>query len=56
MPTIQSASERERAAASSLDISSPSRRWPSASRIAWFVIEDSHRRLTGLLAFAFSNR
>ena len=48
MPTTQSASERERAAASSRSISSPGSRWPNASSIAFLVIELSHRRLTGL--------
>ncbi len=54
MPTIQSASERERAASSSWANSSPSRRFASASRIASFVMEESHSRLTGCLAFACS--
>ena len=54
MPTIQSASERDRAAASSWASSSPGRRCANASRIASLVIEDSHRRWTGSLAPAFS--
>ena len=54
MPTIQSASERDRAAASSGSISSPSRRRSNASWIALRVIEDSHSRLTGLSTFAVS--
>jgi hypothetical protein len=54
MPTTQSASERERAAASSGFISSPSRRWAKASPIAFFVIEDSHSRWTGFLTLAVS--
>ena len=54
MPTTQSASERERAAASSGFISSPSRRWPKASPIAFFVIDESQSRWTGFLALAVS--
>jgi hypothetical protein len=54
MPTIQSASERERAASSSVRISSPSRRRPNASSIALRVIEDSHSRFTGGWTFAVS--
>ncbi len=54
MPTIQSASERERAASSSAASSSPGRSEASAFFIAALVIEFSHRRLTGFLAFAFS--
>ena len=46
MPTIQSASERERAASSRWAKSAPSRRLPSASRMASLVMDDSHRRLT----------
>ena len=56
MPTIQSASERERAASSSLANSSLGRSDSSAAFIAWLVIELSHRRLTGFLALAFSYR
>ena len=56
MPTIQSASERERAASSSCANSSPGRSEASAAFIAALVIEFSHSRLTGFLAFAFSNR
>jgi hypothetical protein len=48
IPTTQSASERERAAASSRSISSPGRRASKASSIAFLVIELSHSRLTGL--------
>ena len=47
MPTTQSASERDRAASSSECISSPSRSDSNASAIAFLVIDDSHRRLTG---------
>ena len=54
MPTTQSASERERAAASSGSISSPSRRRPKASSIAPLVIDDSHRRWTGFFFLAVS--
>ncbi len=49
MPTIQSASERERAAASSEANSDSGRRRPKASLIAFGVIEFSHRRLDCLL-------
>ena len=54
MPTTQSASERERAAASSDFISSPSRSRSNASSIALRVIDDSHSRLTGFWTFAVS--
>ena len=54
MPTIQSASERERAASSRRPNSSPGRRSWNACLIAALVIEDSHRRWTGFFAFAFS--
>ena len=54
MPTIQSASERERAASSSRAYSSPSRRFARAFRIASAVIEESHSRLTGSFALACS--
>ena len=54
MPTIQSASERDRAASSSFANSSAGRSPPNASRIAPAVIDDSHRRLTGFRAPAFS--
>ena len=54
MPTIQSASERDRAAASSSSSSEASRSCANASRIACMVIEFSHSRLTGLSAPAFS--
>ncbi len=49
MPTIQSASERERAACSSRANSSAGRSESSASFIAALVIEFSHSRLDGLL-------
>ncbi len=54
MPTIQSASERERAASSSEASSSAGRSRSNASRIACLVIDDSHSRCTDFLAFAFS--
>jgi len=54
MPTTQSASERERAAASSLAISVPGRRCSNASWIALRVIEESHSRSTGLSTPAVS--
>ena len=54
MPTIQSASERERAAASSVASSAPGRRAPNASWIASVVIEFSHSRMTGFFDPAFS--
>ena len=44
MPTIQSASERDRAAASSVASSAPGRSSPNASLIASLVIEFSHSR------------
>ncbi len=47
MPTIQSASERERAACSSDCSCSPGRRRSKPSRIACFVIDEIHRRCTG---------
>ena len=56
MPTTQSASERERAAASSGFISSPGRSCEKASLMAAFVIEDSHRRSTGFSTGAVSYR
>ena len=56
MPTIQSASERERAACSRLSNSSAGRRPANASFMAAFVIDESHSRCTGFLAFAFSYR
>ena len=52
IPTSQSASERERAAASSGSISSPGRSSSNASAIAFFVIELSHSRRTGLRSLA----
>jgi hypothetical protein len=48
IPTSQSASDRERAASSSSFISSPSRRALKASSMAFFVIELSQSRFTGL--------
>ena len=54
IPTIQSASERERAASSSWCSSSAGRRCASASRIADSVIEFSQRRSTGFLEPDFS--
>ena len=51
MPTIQSASERERAASSSRANSSAGRSDSSAAFIAALVIEFSHSRLTGLFGF-----
>ena len=54
MPTIQSASERERAASSRRPNSSAGRRSWNACLIAALVIEDSHSRWTGFLAPAFS--
>ena len=54
MPTIQSASERERAASSSVWNSSPGRSAPNACLIALWVMDDSHSRCTGFFAFDFS--
>ncbi len=54
MPTIQSASERERAACSSSASSAAGRSVANASRIAAFVIDDSQRRRTGSFEPAFS--
>ena len=54
MPTSQSASERERAASSSGFISSAGRSAANASEIALFVIDESHRRLTGFCTGAIS--
>ena len=54
MPTIQSASERERAASSRGCSSSAGRSEESAAFIAALVIEFSHSRWTGFFAFAFS--
>ena len=56
IPTIQSASERERAASSSVATSEGSRRWAKASRIAFVVIDESQSRRTGFFAPAFSYR
>jgi hypothetical protein len=55
MPTIQSASERDRAACSRRSNSSRGRSPSNAERIACAVIDDSHSRCTGLRAPAFSN-
>ncbi|MFU0842048.1 MAG: hypothetical protein ACFWTZ_05495 [Burkholderia sp.] len=49
MPTSQSASERQRAAASSGFISSSERSCLKASQIDLLVIDCSHRRRTGFL-------
>ena len=54
MPTIQSASERERAASSSVWNSSPGRSDANADLIAPVVIDESQSRCTGFLAPAFS--
>ena len=54
IPTIQSASERERAACSSLAISAPGRSRPNACSIACRVIDCSHSRWTGLREPDFS--
>ena len=56
MPTIQSASERERAASSSWCNSLAGRRCSSASRIADSVIEVSQSRSTGFFEPDFSYR
>ena len=56
MPTIQSDSERERAAASREANSDAGRSSPNARSIALFVIEDSHKRCTDFFDFAFSKR
>src|SRR6478672_6250065 len=53
MPISQSASERQRAASASGIISSSLRRWAKPSRMAFGVIDCSHRRLTDCLALAF---
>ena len=55
MPTIQSASERDRAACSSRSNSEAGRSAANASLIALDVIDDSHSRCTGFFAPAFSN-
>ena len=47
MPTSQSASERERAAASSASSCSPGRSFANPSRIACFVIDEIQSRSTG---------
>ena len=51
IPTSQSASERDFAAAAKDCISSSVRRCPRASRIDAAVIDCSHRRLIGCFAF-----
>ena len=56
MPTIQSASERERAASSRRSNSCAGRSAASALFMAAVVIEFSHSRFTGFLPFAFSYR
>ena len=53
MPTSQSASARERAAASSGFICVSSRRLAKASRMAACVIDCSHRRWMGLFTPAY---
>ncbi len=57
MPTIQSASERDRAACSSDWSCSPGRNFSKPSRIACFVIDEIHRRCTcfGGPSFFFSD-
>jgi hypothetical protein len=55
MPTIQSASERDRAACSRRANSCAGRSAVNASLIAFDVIEDSQSRCTGFFAPAFSN-
>ena len=54
MPTIQSASERERAACSSCASSADGRSVAKASRIAAAVIDESQSRRTGSFDPAFS--
>ena len=54
MPTIQSASERDRAASSSRSNSEAGCSVANACLIAAAVIDDSHSRCTGLRDFAFS--
>jgi len=56
IPTIQSASERDRAASSSGASSPLGRSAENAFRIASLVIEFNHSRMTGLFAPAFSYR
>ena len=56
IPTIQSDSERDRAAASSWANSDAGRSSSNARCIAAFVIDDSHSRWTGFLEPAFSKR
>ena len=56
MPTIQSASERDRAASSSGAKSAPGRSSLKAAWMALLVIEFSHRRWTGLREPDFSYR
>ena len=56
MPTSQSASERDRAACSSVAQLLAVAQVLEARAIASLVIDDSHRRLTGFFAPAFSYR
>ncbi len=57
MPTIQSASERDRAAGLQRgEARRRARRFSNAALIAAFVIDDSHRRWTGFFDPAFSYR
>ncbi len=56
IPTTQSASERARAASSSVFISSPGRSSSNASEIARLVIDESHSRRTGFCTGATSYR
>ena len=56
MPTIQSASERDRAACSSSSNSEAGRSDENASLIALDVIDDSHSRCTGFLAAGLLER
>ena len=52
MPISQSASERQRAASASGNISASLRKWAKPSRIALGVIDCSHSRCTDCLALA----
>jgi hypothetical protein len=54
IPTSQSASDRDRAAAWRFTISSPSRRFSKPSPMAARVIDDTHSRRTGLRTLATS--
>ena len=53
MPTSQSDSERQTAASASGRIEASSRSWAKPSRMAAGVMDCSHRRLMGFLAFAY---